>query len=47
MAHLKDINDPASLRNLAVGELPLLAQELRDFIIEAVATKEGHLVIRC
>ena len=43
MAHLKDINDPASLRNLAVGELPLLAQELRDFIIEAVATKEGHL----
>ena len=43
MAHLKDINDPASLRNLAVGELPLLAQELREFIIEAVATKEGHL----
>lgn len=43
MAHLKDINDPTSLRNLAVGELPLLAQELRDFIIEAVATKEGHL----
>jgi len=43
MAYLKDINDPASLRNLAVGELPLLAQELREFIIEAVATKEGHL----
>lgn len=43
MAHLKDMNDPASLRTLSVAELPLLAQELRDFIIEAVATKEGHL----
>ena len=43
MAQLKDMNDPASLRTLSVAELPLLAQELRDFIIEAVATKEGHL----
>ena len=28
---------------LFTSELPQLAQELRQFIIEIVATKEGHL----
>ena len=40
---LTTINSPADLRTLLVKQLPLLAQELRDFIIDVVATKEGHL----
>lgn len=43
MALLKNINLPADLRQLKTSELPQLAQELRDFIIDIVATKEGHL----
>lgn len=41
--HLKHINLPKDLRRLSVEDLPQLAQELRDFIINIVATKEGHL----
>ncbi len=41
--HLKHINLPKDLRQLKVKELPELANELRDFIINIVATKEGHL----
>ena len=37
------INDPSDLRKLPPGKLPELARELRQFIIEIVATKEGHL----
>lgn len=40
---LEQIHGPKDLRRLAVDELPLLASELRDFIIEVVSTKEGHL----
>ena len=40
---LKHINYPSDLRKLTVDELPLLAKELRDFIIDIVSTKEGHL----
>ncbi len=40
---LSQINSPKDLRKLAVAELPQLAQELRNFIVEIVATKEGHL----
>ncbi len=40
---LKHINFPSDLRKLTVDELPLLAKELRDFIIDIVSTKEGHL----
>jgi len=40
---LNKINSPADLRPLNKSELPLLAQELREFIIDIVATKEGHL----
>ncbi len=41
--HLKHINLPKDLRQLKAEELPQLAQELREFIINIVATKEGHL----
>ncbi|MFL1011126.1 1-deoxy-D-xylulose-5-phosphate synthase [Flavisericum labens] len=37
------INSPRELRLLNPKDLPQLAQELREFIINIVATKEGHL----
>ncbi|WP_458627921.1 1-deoxy-D-xylulose-5-phosphate synthase [Winogradskyella sp. PC D3.3] len=42
-ALLKHINLPEDLRQLKPENLPQLAQELRRFIINIVATKEGHL----
>ncbi|MGJ8591766.1 MAG: 1-deoxy-D-xylulose-5-phosphate synthase [Aquaticitalea sp.] len=40
---LNHINSPSDLRKLNQDDLPQLAKELRDFIIDIVATKEGHL----
>ncbi|WP_430907243.1 1-deoxy-D-xylulose-5-phosphate synthase [Maribacter sp. 2-571] len=40
---LEHIDSPADLRKLSVARLPELAKELRAFIIQIVATKEGHL----
>lgn len=40
---LDTIQFPKDLRKLSEDQLPHLAQELRDFIINIVATKEGHL----
>lgn len=40
---LKNINSPKDLRLIPETELPQLAQELRDFIIDIVSVKEGHL----
>ena len=40
---LEHIHSPNELRKLEVQQLPQLARELRDFIINIVATKEGHL----
>ncbi|UKM66063.2 1-deoxy-D-xylulose-5-phosphate synthase [Flavobacteriaceae bacterium GSB9] len=40
---LSHINTPADLRLLKTKDLPQLAKELREFIINIVATKEGHL----
>ncbi|MFD0989406.1 1-deoxy-D-xylulose-5-phosphate synthase [Mariniflexile jejuense] len=40
---LNQINSPKELRLLNKKDLPQLAQELREFIINIVATKEGHL----
>ncbi len=40
---LSSINSPTDLRQLDVYQLPKLAQELRDFIIDVVSVKEGHL----
>ncbi len=42
-AILPHINDPHDLRQRSLEELPQLAKELRSFIIDIVATKEGHL----
>ena len=43
MRLLEHINFPEDLRQLNSNELPQLAKELREFIIDIVATKEGHL----
>ena len=40
---LNKIQNPTQLRLLKQDDLPILAKELRDFIINIVATKEGHL----
>ncbi len=40
---LDHINFPSDLRALNQSDLPQLAKELREFIIDIVATKEGHL----
>jgi 1-deoxy-D-xylulose-5-phosphate synthase len=40
---LSHIYNPTDLRQLDEAQLPQLAQELRDFIINIVAVKEGHL----
>jgi 1-deoxy-D-xylulose-5-phosphate synthase len=40
---LDTIYNPIDLRKLSPTELPVLAKELREFIIDIVATKEGHL----
>ncbi|MGO4904682.1 1-deoxy-D-xylulose-5-phosphate synthase [Flavobacterium sp. W20_MBD1_R3] len=40
---LSNINNPTDLRLLDEAQLPQVAQELRNFIINIVAVKEGHL----
>ncbi|VAW79468.1 1-deoxy-D-xylulose 5-phosphate synthase [hydrothermal vent metagenome] len=40
---LNHIDSPADLRALKVGELPLLAEEARHFLIDLVSTTGGHL----
>ncbi|MFS4416112.1 1-deoxy-D-xylulose-5-phosphate synthase [Maribacter sp. 2307ULW6-5] len=40
---LDHIASPADVKRLSPGQLPQLARELREFIIDVVATKEGHL----
>lgn len=40
---LDKIENPTDLRKLKIEQLPLLANEMRRFIIDIVATKEGHL----
>ena len=40
---LSSIQNPTDLRQLDEAQLTQVAQELRDFIIEVVAVKEGHL----
>ena len=40
---LKHINLPQDLRQIKADDLPQVAKELREFIINIVATKEGHL----
>ena len=40
---LDTLNDPLDLRKLSAADLTQVAAELRQFIINIVATKEGHL----
>ena len=40
---LDNISNPRDLRKLNPTQLPQLAKELREFIINVIATKEGHL----
>ena len=40
---LDNILNPVDLRKLNPAQLPTVAKELREFIIDIVATKEGHL----
>jgi 1-deoxy-D-xylulose-5-phosphate synthase len=40
---LSHINTPQDVRQLPESDLPQLGQELRDFIIDIVSVKEGHL----
>jgi 1-deoxy-D-xylulose-5-phosphate synthase len=40
---LATIHNPKDLKKLSKEQLPQVAKELRDFIIDIVATKEGHL----
>ncbi|GAA2133390.1 1-deoxy-D-xylulose-5-phosphate synthase [Kitasatospora kazusensis] len=43
MSLLPTIQGPADLRSLAPADLPLLAEEIRDFLIDAVTRTGGHL----
>jgi len=40
---IEKLNSPADLRKLKFDKLPQLAKELREFIIDIVSVKEGHL----
>ena len=40
---LSSIYNPTDLRLLSEAQLPQIAQELRQFIIDVVSVKEGHL----
>src|ERR1700737_511761 len=40
---LETINGPADLRRLDSGQLEILAAEIREFIVQAVAVTGGHL----
>ena len=41
--YLENINSPHDLKKLGLGELDHLARELREFIIDVVSEKKGHL----
>ncbi|MGF1425912.1 1-deoxy-D-xylulose-5-phosphate synthase [Kitasatospora sp. LaBMicrA B282] len=43
MSLLSSIHGPADLRRLPANRMPQLAQEIRDFLIEAVSRTGGHL----
>ena len=40
---LENINNPIDLKKLSLRELDPLAKEVRDFIIDIVSLKKGHL----
>ena len=40
---LEKINEPDDIKKLSSDELPLLARELRQFIVKRVSENGGHL----
>lgn len=40
---LEQINEPSDLKRLPVGQLPVLAEEIRHFLIEKLSATGGHL----
>lgn len=40
---LEQINSPLELKNLAIDQLPSLAAEIRQFLLDTVSTTGGHL----
>lgn len=40
---LESINNPKDLKKLSPGQLPLLAEEVRQFLLETVSSTGGHL----
>ena len=40
---LETINSPADLRRLSRGDLPVLARQLRDYVLHSVSQTGGHL----
>ncbi|AZS14743.1 1-deoxy-D-xylulose-5-phosphate synthase [Paenibacillus lutimineralis] len=40
---LSQINDPCDLKKLSVDQLPILAEEVRQFLIEKLSVTGGHL----
>lgn len=43
MSLLENINSVADLKEIPVGKLPELAQEIRDFLIDSVSKTGGHI----
>ncbi len=43
MSLLETINSPADLKKLTLSELPILAQEIREIIVNVVSKNGGHL----
>ena len=40
---LEKINEVNDIKKLDSGELPLLAEEIRDFLLEKISVSGGHL----
>ena len=43
MELLKNINSPSDLKKIAVKDLPAVAEELREFMLESVSRTGGHI----
>ena len=43
MAYLEQINAPSDLKRLSAEKLPLLASEIRDYMVDVVSKNGGHL----
>ena len=41
--YLENINSPEDVKKLSVSELTLLAQEIRDYLIDVTSKNGGHL----